>query len=124
MSKNGEQHYSKNKRSTLPSGGEFLVSEEENITDRLDEEIKASRLKETAEGIGPKARSARHKIKRRKHPELNLCPEGHEYNAQNTLYNAAGSRYCLLCLQDRRIYTEEKKEAQKAISRNTENKIG
>jgi len=92
----------------------------EDITKKLDEEIKASRLREIAQGSGPKARAARHAIKRKDNKNKNVCPEGHPYNVKNTLYNAVGSRYCLRCLQDRRIYTDEKKQAQKAISRRIE----
>lgn len=120
MSQNGEKHYSKNEGATSPAGGGFLLSRQENITETLDEQIKESRLKEAAEGVGPKARSARHKIKRRNHPEINTCPEGHTYNDQNTLYNAAGSRYCLRCLRDRRIYQEDRKTGEPGSGRQTE----
>lgn len=90
---------------------------DDDISRRLDEEIKEERLKEVASGTGKKARFARHTLRRKKATETNACPEGHKYTDQNTLYNAAGRRMCLKCLRDRRIYPDKASDRLKSHGR-------
>lgn len=77
---------------------------EENTSRRLDDLIKDERLREVASGTGRKARFARHTLRRKS--VADGCPQGHPYDEENTLYNAAGRRMCLTCLRDRRLYTD------------------
>lgn len=77
---------------------------EENTSRKLDDMIKEERLRETAGGVGRKARFARHALRRKTAAEG--CPQGHAYDEENTLYNAAGRRMCLACLRSRRLYED------------------
>jgi hypothetical protein len=78
----------------------------DNVSKRLDDMISQERLEDVASGTGKKARAARHRLRRKVNSNRDTCPQGHGYTDENTLHNARGSRMCLKCLRDRRVYPD------------------
>jgi len=83
-----------------------MTKMKDDISKRLDDMVQEERLQEIASGTGKKARVARHRLRRKKNSNRDTCPQGHPYDDNNTLHNARGSRMCLKCLRDRRVYPD------------------
>jgi len=80
----------------------------EDYSNSLDEMARSERLKELASETGIAARRARYKLTRPSNDKnLTMCPKGHPYNAENTLFNTNGRKICLTCLAAKRIYKDK-----------------
>lgn len=80
-------------------------------SEEFDKLVTTERLQEVAEGVGLEARRARYELRRSK-VDSSACPEGHEYNAANTYYEAGKTqrRRCLKCLHASRTYNDPTKD--------------